>query len=106
MRRAHDDGRLYRLWANGIIDDIPAVIDHGIVGVERDGDEILVLMRDLTTTLVLDRVVTREENRRILDAATRMYEAFWGREIPYLCCGTGFLASKFPRTIPDIRLAS
>lgn len=85
MRRAHDEGRVLRMWSEGVLARIPEPIDHAIVAVGREGDEIAVVMRDLTDALVGDRIITREENLRILAAVARMHEEFWGAEIPYLC---------------------
>lgn len=45
-RESHDDGRIGVLWNDGILDRVPAVIDHTIMSVEQDTKAWNVFMRD------------------------------------------------------------
>ena len=99
MRRAHDDGRLQRMWDDGVFQRMPPAIDHAMLGVERDRDELTVVMRDRTDTLVGDRMLTREQNRRILGAASAVYEAFWEEDIRYLCSLRDWVARFRPSDV-------
>ena len=65
---------------------MPAAVDHTVVAAERDGDARWVVMRDVSDSLLphSDRL-SREEHRHILEAANRMWEKFWGEQVPHLC---------------------
>ena len=56
------------------------MIDHGIEAVIAHGDGWWVLMRDLSPTFLGDeRRLTRDESRRVLDAAAALHAEFAGR---------------------------
>ena len=79
-RVTRDRGRTALLWEAGAFDRVPAVIDHGIEAVIADGDGWWVLMRDLSPTFLGDeRRLTRDESRRVLDAAAALHAEFAGR---------------------------
>ena len=48
--------RIGVLWDSGVLERAATVVDHGIVGVERDGNEWLVFMRDVSHTLLPETV--------------------------------------------------
>jgi hypothetical protein len=83
LRGTGDDGRLARLWDAGVFERMPAVVEHGMLGVEPEGDGWLVVMDDLGATLLPDdRSVTRAEARRLLAAAAAIHERFAGEDLP------------------------
>jgi aminoglycoside phosphotransferase (APT) family kinase protein len=87
MRGTHDRGRVAELWSSGLLARVPEVIQHGVLGVEADGDAWLVVMRDLADVLVPDGArLTRAQSRRIVDAAAALHAAFWtAPQEPALC---------------------
>ena len=112
MRATHDAGRAATLWTTGVLDSVPEVIDHTVVGAEPDGDGWLVFMRDASDALVPEgRVLTRAESSAILAAATELHERFLGERLPGLCSladryatlspATGQREAGGPNTIPN-----
>ena len=89
--------RIGALWGSGVLSRLGSVVDHGIVAVERDGDEWLVFMRDLSDALIVEtRVVSRPEHRRIVHAIARLHDTFRGEPLPDLCA----LADQFRMLAP------
>jgi hypothetical protein len=85
-RHTRDEGREALLFTSGVLGRMPELIDHAVVAAERDGDAWWVLMRDVSSSLLPDgRRLTREEHRRVLQAANLMWEEFWGEQVPHLC---------------------
>jgi aminoglycoside phosphotransferase (APT) family kinase protein len=85
-RETHDDGRLVAMWESGVLARVPEVIEHTIVGVERDGDAWNVFMRDVSDALTPhDARFDRAGVRRILSATRELHEAFWTQSLPDLC---------------------
>ena len=83
LRALDDDGRLARLWDAGVFDRMPDVVEHGLLGVEREGDGWLVVMADVGDALLPDdRPVSRAESRRLLAAAAAMHERFADADLP------------------------
>lgn len=83
LRAMDDDGRLDRLWRAGVFERMPAVIAHGLLGVEAAGTGWLVVMADVADALIADdRTIKREENRRILGAGAALHAAFDGADLP------------------------
>ncbi len=79
-RVTRDRGRTALLWEAGAFDRMPETIDHGIEAVIADGDGWWVMMRDLSATFLGDdRVLSRAENRHVLDAAAALHAEFAGR---------------------------
>lgn len=86
MRATHDDGRLPFLWRQGIFAQLPSVIDTGMVAVEEEANGWLIAMRDVGVSLLGDeRVLTRQESRRVLGAVHQMHTANRGKRLPHLC---------------------
>ena len=53
LRATGDPGRVYvRLWESGLLDRLPAVIDHAVVAAEFDGTVGMVLLRDVSAALL------------------------------------------------------
>jgi hypothetical protein len=87
MRGTGDPGRIAVLWSSGLLARVPAVLDHGVLAVEADGDAWLVIMRDLSADFVPeDARLSRAQSRQILDAAAALHAVFWGApHEPRLC---------------------
>jgi hypothetical protein len=75
------------LWHSGLLERVPAVIDHAILAVHEDPqDGWWVAMRDVSAAMLPDeRRLTRGESRRILRAAAELHRAFRGEPLPELC---------------------
>jgi phosphotransferase family enzyme len=72
-----DDGRTARLYEAGAFAAMPAVIRHGIVAVQREGDAAWVVMEDVGALLVDgERRLTRAESRQVLAASAALHGAF------------------------------
>jgi hypothetical protein len=85
-RHTADDGREALLFRSGVLDRVQEAIDHTIVAAERDGDAWWVVMKDVSDSLLPDdKRLSRADSLSILAAANRMWEEFWGEEIPHLC---------------------
>ena len=77
MRASHDHGRAAELWSSGVLTRVPEVIDHAVLGAEQVADGWVVIMRDVTATLVPDTArITRADSRRVLEAAAALHAAF------------------------------
>jgi hypothetical protein len=102
MRATHDDGgRIATLWSSGLLRRVPAVIEHAILDVERDGDGWMVVMRDVSAALLPDAArLSRAGSRRVLHAAAALHAAF-GDEPPLALCSLadryGFLSPATAR---------
>jgi hypothetical protein len=78
--------RPYRIWQTGIMDRVPACIDHTVVAMELDGDgdeaELRMLMRDVAAHLVPegDAPVPAAHHVGFLDHLAELSAAFWGFE--------------------------
>jgi hypothetical protein len=74
------------LWRAGILDALPACLDHAVVGVaaglDRHGWGAALLMRDVTEWLVPegDTPLPLAQHRRFLDHMAALHAAFWGFE--------------------------
>jgi hypothetical protein len=85
-RHTKDEGREALLFTTGVLDRMPDAIDHAVIAAERDGDAWWVVMRDVSSSLLPDgKRLSREEHRRILEAANLMWAEFWGERVPNLC---------------------
>src|SRR5690242_2835173 len=71
--------RLGMLWEAGVLDELPEGIDHAMIAVERDGDDWLVVQRDVGPWLVDPSVGINERERgRLCDALARLHRHFVG----------------------------
>jgi hypothetical protein len=99
MRLTHDTGRAAWLWTSGLMGRFPPVIDHATVAVEAEGDGWAIIMRDVSDALLPNnRLLTRAESYRILEAATRLHTTFRGQRIEGLCTLTDHLSLFLPST--------
>jgi hypothetical protein len=85
-RHTADEGREALLFKAGVLERVRDAIDYAIVAAERDGEAWWVVMRDVSDSLLADeRRLSRSESLSILVAANRMWEEFWGEQIPHVC---------------------
>jgi hypothetical protein len=99
MRATNDRGRVAELWTSGLLARVPAEIEHGVLGVEADGESWLVVMRDLGATLLPEGArLTRAQHRHVLGAAAALHAAFWpAPPEPELCT----LTDRYSFLSPD-----
>jgi hypothetical protein len=72
-----DHGRVAALWRSGLLDELPADLDHAIVRIDAEPGGWAVVMRDVRAALVGDAErVSRARGRRILAAAAALHRAF------------------------------
>lgn len=75
--------RLYDVWESGTFARVPKTIDHAMLAMEEHGDGWIVVMRDVSDGVLEEgRVLSRSENRRILEAADALHLEFWGEDVP------------------------
>lgn len=81
MRATGDHGRAALAWQSGLLDEVPAIIDHGVVACASDGHGHAILMRDLSQTLIPpgDDPISVDENARFLEAMAAMHAHFWDK---------------------------
>lgn len=74
------ESRVAHLWRTGLLDRLPAEIDHTIVGVAHDGALTVLLMRDVGEHFLDEGHIEigQAEHRRFLDHMAAMHVAFWG----------------------------
>jgi hypothetical protein len=78
--------RLARLWELGVLERAARWVEHGIVAVERDGDDDVVFMRDLSELLLPEgSTISRADDRRVLEAVKRVHDEFAGEAFEGLC---------------------
>ena len=98
-RATGDEGRTAQLYEVGAFERMPDSIGHGIVAVERDGDAAWVAMRDVSAILLPGNArLSREESRRILNAAADLHRTFRGNAPP----GAATLAARVGMSSPAI----
>lgn len=104
MRFSGDDvGRELVLWETGVLDRLPPGVGHVVVGGWRDGDEVVVVMRDLGDAVITwDTPVGRAECRRLFAAAASVHAAFAGERVDGLCPLERRLTLFAPRTLRTV----
>jgi hypothetical protein len=76
--------RPVQVWQSGILDQVPACIDHAVVGAAaglgRNGWGAAVLMRDVSASLVPegDEPVPLDQHLTFLDHMAALHVTFWG----------------------------
>lgn len=72
-------GREYVLWSRGILDRLPPEVGHAVVDGWVDGDQTVIVMRDLGDSVLTwaDRL-TRERCRGMLTRVAALHRAFLG----------------------------
>ncbi|MEX2393217.1 MAG: phosphotransferase [Actinomycetota bacterium] len=91
---------LARVWETGAFERMPASIDHTMLAVEATADGFLVVMRDVAgAVLVEGQVLSRAENRRVLESMDAMYREFW--ETEPIGCGVAEHVAVFSPNVLD-----
>jgi hypothetical protein len=83
MRVAGDDGTWFlSLWRSGLLDRLPAVIDHATVDAVPTADGALIVMEDVGRWLVPGDAapVALDHHRRFVDHLAALHAANWGWE--------------------------
>ena len=80
LRAVGDQGHSYvRLWESGLLDRLPAVIDHAVVAAAFDGTVGMVLLRDVSDSLLDDGCpFTPAQHARYIDHMAALHATFWG----------------------------
>ena len=81
MRATGDLGRRFvTMWASGLLDAMPPVIDPAVVGCAVEGHVSAVLMRDVSAALLPlgDVQIPPAAQERYLDHMAAVHAAFWG----------------------------
>jgi hypothetical protein len=101
MRLSEDgEGRELRLWASGVLDRLPAGAGHAVVDGWREGDDVVVVMRDLGQAVIgWDTAIDRDDCRRIFTAAAAVHRAFAGQRVDGLCSLSTRLSLFAPATL-------
>jgi len=75
------------LWHSGVLQRMPAAIDHAVLAVHPDPREgWWIAMHDVSSAMLGDeRRLTRAESRRVLGAAAALHRAFAGEPLEELC---------------------
>ena len=74
---------LFDVWRTGLLERVPAQIDHAMLEVEEHGDGWIAIMRDVSDAVLAEgRVLSRAENRRVLEALDALHAEFWGEDVP------------------------
>ncbi len=74
---------LYEVWKTGLLKRVPAQIDHAMIAVEENGDGWVAVMRDVSDAVLAEgRVLSKAENRRVLEAVDALHVEFWGEDVP------------------------
>jgi thiamine kinase-like enzyme len=76
---------LFELWEAGAFDRVPDVIEHAMLAVEPAANGFVVVMKDVSEHVLAEgRVISRDENRRIMAAADRLHQEFRQQDVPGL----------------------
>jgi hypothetical protein len=80
LRATGDPGKRYvLLWERGLLDRLPDVIDHAVIGAHWDGSVGRVLLRDVSAALFpRNRRFSHDQHFRFLDHMAAFHAAFWG----------------------------
>jgi hypothetical protein len=81
MRATGDiDGHRYAaLWGSGLLDAVPTVIDHAVVGAAMEGTVGAILLRDVSDCLLPpgDDALEPAQDLRFLDHMAALHAGFW-----------------------------
>lgn len=83
MQLGHDsDGRELRLWSAGVLDRLPRGVEHAIVDGWHDGEDVVLVMRDVSDGVVgWNRELSRAECARLLRAVESMHDVYAGAPV-------------------------
>ncbi len=70
--------RSIAVWQQGLLDRLPAEIDHGIIACAVDEDGYAILMHNVSGALLPeDKPLTERNNAFVLEAMAALHTAFW-----------------------------
>ena len=73
---------LYEVWRSGTLKRVPPVIDHAMLEIEEQGDGWIAVMRDVSDAVLAEgRVLTRDEDRRVLAALDALHAEYMGEVV-------------------------
>jgi hypothetical protein len=83
MQLGHDsDGRELVLWSAGVLDRLPPGVEHAVVDGWRDGEDVVLVMRDVSAGLVgWNRELARAECAWLLRRVAAMHDAYAGEPV-------------------------
>jgi Phosphotransferase enzyme family len=85
-RATQGAGRLWKLWASGLLARVEPFVDHTVIDVQRIDGTDLVVMRDATEELLPPRVpISRDTSRALLVQLAALHEAFRDQASEELC---------------------
>jgi hypothetical protein len=91
-------GRERRLWADGVLDRLPAGTGHALIAADWTGGRLVTVMRDLgAAVLSWDRRITPAELHRLFDGLAGVHRAFADQPPAGLCD----LATRLTLFAPD-----
>jgi hypothetical protein len=91
-------GRERRLWADGVLDRLPAGTSHALIAAGWTGARLVTVMRDLgDAVLTWERRITAAELRRLFGGLSTVHSMFAGRPPAGLCD----LATRLTLFAPD-----
>jgi hypothetical protein len=72
--------RFVTLWESGLLDAVPEVIDHAVVGAALEGSVGAILMRDVSDAVLPlgDEPLELDDHLRFLDHMATLHAKFWG----------------------------
>jgi hypothetical protein len=74
---------LFNVWRSGLLKRVPSQIDHAMIEMEEHGDGWVLIMRDVSDAVLAEgRVLSRAENRRVLEAIDALHAEFMGEDVP------------------------
>jgi hypothetical protein len=85
MQATGDEGRIARLWAEGVFEQLPDGIDHAMLEVHQTPSGAVIVMRDVSASLFSTGAHLRSGHRRVLRAAAEVHHAFVDRPVASLC---------------------
>lgn len=96
-----DDGREPRLFLSGLFDRFPPGVGHAILDVWSEGDEFVIVMRDVSAGLIPnEHLATYAEVDRVLGALSSLHGVFASGPPPEgLCPLASMLSNLFPASI-------
>jgi hypothetical protein len=104
--------RAIAIWQHGVLDRLPAEIDHAIIACAVDGAGRAILLRDVSHALMPDGTPrSSEDTARVLDAMAALHAAFWDDDVLcnpalQLCCQRRLFTHTSPDTITPIAARS
>lgn len=73
---------LFDAWRAGTFDRVPSVVEHTMLSMEPLDDKHIIVMKDVEEHVLAEgRLLTRDENRRVLRALDALHGEFWDEAV-------------------------